>query len=141
MTKRKAEKFEVPRQRELQRMTQLPQVKQAPSGQRMEGVQIRQAFKKKEEQKEKEREKLFEAFGKEEKEQKFREVERKKPKPEETEEKLVIFCKFTKTIDILKEKFKDACVVIDGRVPPEKRMKIIDEDFVKDKKKRLFRRS
>lgn len=88
MTKRKAEKFEVPRQRELQRMTQLPQVKQAPSGQRMEGVQIRQAFKKKEEQKEKEREKLFEAFGKEEKEQKFREVERKKPKPEETEEKL-----------------------------------------------------
>ena len=57
---------------------------------------------------------------------------------EETEEKLVIFCKFTKTIDILKEKFKDACVVIDGRVPPEKRMKIIDEDFVKDKKKRLF---
>lgn len=57
---------------------------------------------------------------------------------EETDEKLVVFCKFTNTIDVLKEKFKNSCVVIDGRTPTEDRMRIIDDEFVNNKEKRLF---
>ncbi|MDP3766216.1 MAG: hypothetical protein Q8R04_06920 [Nanoarchaeota archaeon] len=67
INKIKEEKFEVPKQRQMQRTIPQQQVKQATPKQIEEGARIKEVLKRKEEQKEKEREKLFEAFGKEEK--------------------------------------------------------------------------
>ncbi len=54
-----------------------------------------------------------------------------------TEGKLVVFAIHTAVIDQLSNKFKDRCVVVDGRVTGNKRQKAID-DFWNNKNKQLF---
>ena len=83
MMKRKEKKFEMPK-KEAPRVVTLP-TKQVPQKKIEEESKIREALKRKEEQKEKERQKLFEPFGREEKEKLREEVK----KPEIKEPKLV----------------------------------------------------
>ncbi len=50
-----------------------------------------------------------------------------------TGEKLVVFCIHHKTVDMLKEKYKKQCVVIDGRTAVKKRVPLIKKFATKDK--------
>ena len=79
MQKKKKERFMPPKPKELPRT--IPQQPVHPLKQKAEELKLKEALKKKEEEKEKARKKLFETFGKEEKE-KPKEINEEKPKEE-----------------------------------------------------------
>lgn len=55
----------------------------------------------------------------------------------ESENKLVVFAVHHEIIDMLQARYKEQCVVIDGRTPTSKRQELVDA-FQKDPKVRLF---
>lgn|SRR3990167_283462 len=56
---------------------------------------------------------------------------------EETDEKLILFCRHTKAIDVLKRRINSKSVIVNGSVTGRNRQAAI-EQFVKDPKTRLF---
>ena len=81
--KRKEEKFEMPRQREMPRAIPPQQARQIPLRQKEEEIRIRESLKRREEQKAKERESLFGKFAE------GKETAKEEPKGIKAEQKVV----------------------------------------------------